>query len=304
MIRTLIGLMAALAALATLVVAPAGATSQATVNIGITKAGFVPKDVTIKIGDVVTWTNSDTVDHQVVSQDAGFASPILKPTQTFSYTFTKAGKFTFDDPLAKNFRGTVTVTAAPTPPPGQSSVTLAAAPTVVTYGGKVTLSGKVSTGAAGESVTIYSTACGSTQQKGDTVTTTTGGAFSLAIQPLKTTSYQVRWKNATSTAVTVKVKPRVRLGRLTPTRFTLRVYASDSFAGRYAVIQRFNAATSTWLKVRTTTLRANATGVAPTVISSVTFTAKVKARTRLRAVLLQSQVGSCYLAANSNAVVS
>jgi hypothetical protein len=43
-------------------------------------------------------------------------------------------------------------------------------------------------------------------------------------------------------------------------------------------------------------LRPNATGLAPTAISSRVFTSKLKARLRVRIVLGQAQVGACYLA--------
>ena len=59
-----------------------------------------------------------------------------------------------------------------------------------------------------------------------------------------------------------------------------------------------------WVKVRTATLRPNTSGVAPTVISSVTTAASVKAKTRLRVVMTQAQVGSCYVAGTSNAILA
>src|SRR5215210_2093398 len=99
-------IMLCFAALTALVVAiPATA---ATVNVAITRAGFVP----IKQGDGVTWTNAYTTSHQVASQNAPFASPVLAPTQTFSYTFAKAGKFNVTDPQNKNRKMTVNVEEA------------------------------------------------------------------------------------------------------------------------------------------------------------------------------------------------
>ena len=198
---------------------------------------------------------------------------------------------------------TITVTVA-APPPGQPSVTLGSTPKVVTYGGKVTLTGTVSNGQAGESVTLWATACGGAQTKLDTIATTAGGGFNFQVQPLKNTSYQVKWKNATSGTVTASVRPRVRLGKLTPTRFTVRVFASDSFGGKAVIFQRFNAARGVWTNVRSAILRPNTTGVAPTVISSVTLTSRVKARSRVRVTLPQAQVGGCYLFSRSNVVVT
>ena len=39
----------------------------ATVGVSITRAGFVPQTVNVRVGDTVTWTNNDTITHQVVS---------------------------------------------------------------------------------------------------------------------------------------------------------------------------------------------------------------------------------------------
>jgi plastocyanin len=292
--RTTIALLASLAALA--VAAPAG---TATHTVSITKVGFAPNNLSVAAGDAVTWTNLDTATHQVVSQDAGFSSPILQPSQTYTFTFTKAGRFTVVDSQSKNEKMTVTVTAA------AESVSLNGAPRVLTYGGKSALSGTLSSQASGEQLTIEQQQCGASAfSKLTTVTTTTGGAFTYAAQPLKNTAYQVRYKNATSSQLTVRVRPRITLGKIAPRRFTVRVRAADSFAGKSVAVQRFNAATRRWVLARYTVLRAGTGAVAPTVASSVTFTLKVPARTKLRVAMGSATAGSCYAASVSNAVLA
>jgi plastocyanin len=291
-----------LAALFALSVA-APAAPAATQNVAITKAGFVPAQITINQGDAITWTNSDTVNRQVISQTAPFSSPILKPSETFTYTFAKAGKFQVTDALVKKDKMTVTVTAPTTPPAG--GVSLAVAPRLLTFGGKVTLTGALANQKVGEQVTVEAQQCGATAfAKVTTLTTATAGAYSYAVQPLKNTTYQVRYKNATSSQVTVRVRPRITLGKIAPRRFTVRVRAGDSFAGKGVAVQRFNAATARWVLVRTAILRPSSGVIAPTVQSAVTFTLTVKARTRLRVVMSQATVGSCYAAGLSNAVIA
>ncbi len=276
----------------------------ANVNVAITKTGFVPTSLTIMQNDSVTWTNSDTQNHQVASQDAPFASPILKPTETFSYTFTKVGKFTITDPLVKQNKMTITVTA-PAGGGGGGAVSLSVAPTLVTYGGKVTLTGTLANAKPGDQVTIEAKQCdASAYTKLATVTTTTGGAYTYATQPLKNTSYQVRFKNSTSTAVSVRVRPRITLGKIAPHRFTVRVRAAQSFAGKYVLVQRYNVALRRWVSLRSAVLRAGTGSVAPTVVSSVTFTSNVKARTKIRVVMSQTAVGSCYAPGTSNAILA
>src|SRR5258708_2921752 len=264
------------------------AAAAKTVAVAISRAGFVPANVSLEVGAQVTFTNKDTANHQVVCQTCPFTSPVLKPNETFSYTFTKAGKFTYVDPLNKNKRGTATVAAAP------ASVSLAATPSVVTYGVKTTLSGTVSTQPTGEKVDILAQAAGENAYKViATVSTTAGGAFSYAVAPAKNTNYEARSKLAglpllTSSAVTVKVRPKVVLSRLSLHHFTVSVSAADSFVGKYVVFQRYLAATAKWTTVKSVQLKAMVQTAVPlpgTVVSSSTFTVKLKTAYRVRAIL-------------------
>jgi plastocyanin len=288
-------IMLVIAALAALVAAaPVGA---ATVAVSITRAGFVPNNVTIKLGDVVTWTNADTQQHQVTSQNVPFASPVLNANQTFSYTFAKSGKFNVTDPLNKNRKMTVTVEAAP------ATLSLTTNKRVVNVGGAVTLSGVLSTQEANQQVTVEAQQCGAAAfTKVAAAVTTTGGAWNVSVKPLKNTAYQVKVKNVTSTALTVRVRPAISLGKVGPRRFTISVRAADTFAGKAVALQRYNSTTRRWVLLRVVTLRANTTGVAPTVVSSVTFTQKASATTRLRVIMSSGTAGSCYAPTTSNAI--
>jgi plastocyanin len=293
--KKIVLMLAALTALAA--AAPAVA---ANVTVAITRTGFVPNNLTIEQGDSVTWTNSDTQNHQVASQEAPFTSPVLQPTQTYSYTFAKADRFMVTDPLTKNEKMTVTVNA-----PAGSALAIAVSRALTTYGGAVNVSGSLANQRSGETVTIEAKPCGaSSYTRVASATTAGGGAYSASVKPLKTTSYQARNRSATSTQLTVRVRPGISLGKVAPRRYTVRVRASDSFAGKAVAVQRFNAATGRWVLVRYTVLRANSTGVAPTVISSVTFTAKLKARTRVRIVMGTATAGSCYAPSISNVVLA
>ncbi len=297
-----------LIAIAIVSLALAGAAGAKTVAVTITKNGYVPKAVTIPAGDTVQFTNSDTVAHQIVFKTttgvACLPSPlVLQPTQSGTCTFQTAGKFAYSDPNVKGnaFRGTVTVSGAPP----ADTLTLAGKPKLVIYGGRVTLSGTLSNQKVGEKVDVLGEPCGQTAAtKMSTVQTTTGGAFTAVVRPLKNSVYTAKVKNTTSPTVAVKVRPRLRLRKLAPHRYSLRVFAARSFAGRYATFQRYNGALGRWIKVRRVLLRANATGVAPTVISSVSFRSAIKPRLKVRVVLPQPQVGSCYRPGRSNVIRS
>ena len=286
----------------------AGAAGAKSVTVTITKNGYVPKAVSIAAGDTVQFTNSDTLAHQIVFKiTTGIAcvpSPlVLQPTQSGTCTFQTAGKFAYSDPNVKGnaFRGTVTVSGAPP----VDTLTLAGQPQLLVYGGKVTLAGTLSNQKVGENAEVLAEPCGQTAAtKVTTVQTTTGGAFTALVQPLKNALYTVKVKNTTSPPVAVKVRPRLRLRKLAPHRYSLRVFAAASFAGKYATFQRFNGALGRWIKVKRVLLRANATGVAPTVISSAPFRSAIRPRLKVRVVLPQLQVGSCYRPGRSNVIRS
>jgi len=289
----------------------AGAAGAKTVTVTITKNGYVPKAVTIAAGDTVQFTNADTVAHQIVFKPTTgvtcVPSPlVLQPTQSGTCTFQAAGKFAYSDPNVKGntFRGTVTVGGAP-PPPAADTLTLAGKPQLLVYGGRVTLTGTLSNQKVGENVDVLAKPCGQTATtKVTTVQTTTGGAFAAVVRPLKNTVYTVKVKSTTSPSVAAKVRPRLRLRKLAPHRYSLRVFAAASFAGKYGTFQRYNGTLGRWVRVKRVLLRANSTGVAPTVISSVTFRSSIRPRLKVRVVLPQLQVGSCYRPGRSNVILS
>ena len=110
------------------------------------------------------------------------------------------------------------------------TLTLTAKPQTLVYGGKVALTGTLSNQKVGERVDALATPCGQTAAtKVATVQTTTGGAYTAVVAPLKNTVYTVRVKNTSSQAVIVKVRPRLRLGKVAAHRYSLRVFAAEQF---------------------------------------------------------------------------
>jgi hypothetical protein len=258
-------------------------------SVSITRVGFIPNPANIKSGDSIIWTNSDTVNRQIVSQEAGFASPVLKPNETYTYTFAQNGKFGYQDPLVRNRRGTINVAEA------TRSVTLAATRSTVTYGGSVMLSGTVSTGSASERAEMLARPLGETSfTKVADVTTTAGGEWSFAVRPTIQTAYQVRWKNAESGAVTIKVRPRVGLGIVSVRLgiFTTKVTAARSFAGKLVLFQRRNSL-GQWVSIKRIRLNAGSAG---------RFRAGLpRGNSRIRVYLPPAQAGAGYLAGISAA---
>ena len=70
---------------------------------------FDPASVTIKAGESVTWTNQDSATHTVVGDDDEFQSGDLANGASFSFTFDKAGTYTYHCGIHPSMKGTVVV---------------------------------------------------------------------------------------------------------------------------------------------------------------------------------------------------
>ena len=235
----------AAAAVALVLVAPA---ASATATVQIKRSGFAPASVTINQNDSVTWTNTDTIDHQVVANGGSFASPILKAGKSWTHTFTHGGTFHYHDSLHPSLKGTVVVRGAP------DQVTLATSAPVVKFGGTVTLTGTVSNKKAGETVTMVQLPYGQTnKQVVATLQTTNGGVFTYTVTPQLNTTYQAQWKTLESSVI-VQVQPSIKLPFVSRTGyFHFYVTAGTSFAGKTVYLQRFTLARQ-WMNVRGLTL--------------------------------------------------
>jgi plastocyanin len=228
--RRLLVVLAALVALAS--ASPAGA---ATTTIRITKSGFSPSSATIDFGDTVTWRNADTANHQVVADNGSFASPILAPGKTYSFTFRTAGRFAYHDAIKPSLRGRITVKG---PPP---SLTLGASAPIVVSGTASTVGGVVSSRKAGENVTIWAQAYGAASPvQVAVVQSGSGGGFGYTVTPTILTSYFAQWKNVKSAVVSIQVKPKLTFTPLRGRFYTTVRSGDHSWAGRFVYLQRFS----------------------------------------------------------------
>ena len=72
---------------------------------------FAPASQTVKVGQKVTWTNKDPLDHNVIARSgASFKSNNVGQGATFSFTPTKPGTITYTCTLHPGMDGTLTVT--------------------------------------------------------------------------------------------------------------------------------------------------------------------------------------------------
>jgi plastocyanin len=281
-------LILALAAVMTLAVAgPAGAATTKTINIfGST---FTPSSATITEGDTVTWVNKDNANHQILADKGEFVSAILKPKQTYSFTFNAAGTYTYKDELYPKLKGTIKVNGLP------PTLTFAASSQYVVYGDKVTLSGIVSNHKGGEQVTIfYQPYPQPNLIRLATVLTAADGSYNYIVSPAIATSYQASWKGAYATPTSVQVQPKLTLGR--NNGWIIHTAAGASFAGRSVQLQRLNATTGQWVTLKKVMLNSKSS-------ARVLLSPKLpKGLNQLRVTMSVNQAGAGFLGAISPTV--
>jgi len=67
----------------------------AAAEVKIDNFSFSPATLTVTAGTTVTWVNHDDIPHNVVSTDKAFKSKVMDTDEKFSFTFTKAGEYSY-----------------------------------------------------------------------------------------------------------------------------------------------------------------------------------------------------------------
>ena len=83
--------------------------SAANVAVKIDNFVFGPQAITVPVGTTVTWTNSDDIPHTAVSTDGVFKSKVMDTDEKFSYTFAKAGTYSYYCSVHPKMTGQVVV---------------------------------------------------------------------------------------------------------------------------------------------------------------------------------------------------
>lgn len=278
-------------------VALAPAAAAAPQAVTITASGFVPRDVTVQVGESVTFTNTDSSAHQVEFKGAGVTCPanpfVLQAGASGACTFAVAGNFAYSDPNQKGntYRGTVTVTA---PPGVAAAVTLASSRPLVVYGTKVALTGKVNPAKGTVTVDLWARPYPETAFAKVATTTTQGdGSYAFSIPPQLRTEYRTQFTDgaakAESPVVTVLVRPKVTLAVKSVSGRTAKlrtgVVSTVSYAGKPVLVQRRNSQGG-WTTIRTVRLGE---------FSALTFSVRAPSgTTRWRVYLQASQAGGGY----------
>lgn len=206
---------------------------------------------------------------------------------------------------AKNTDGSNDATSAPTAavaPP--ESISLHATSSMVVYGRTTTLVGRVINGQAAQSIQITQRKLppvgGETAQAIATVKTGANGTFRFTVRPTIRTLFRASDDQAKSVAVSVRVRPLLRLTAIAPHRFLVRALAARSYVGKFAALQRWNRFRHAWVSVRPVFFQRTTPGSGPTVVSRAVFRTRVSGTIRMA--MPRRQVGAGYNDGFSNAV--
>jgi plastocyanin len=90
--------------------APTAEATGGGAQVSMENIAFDPRTLTVKVGDTVTWTNDDSIGHDVTGD--GFESGDrggLQQGDTFQHTFDKAGSFDYVCQAHPGMKGAVVV---------------------------------------------------------------------------------------------------------------------------------------------------------------------------------------------------
>lgn len=82
---------------------------ETTRGVLIVLFAFRPSTVTVSVGDTVTWINAAFIPHTTTSDTGLWASGRLNRLGRFSFTFTKAGTYTYHCSIHPFMKGSIVV---------------------------------------------------------------------------------------------------------------------------------------------------------------------------------------------------
>jgi plastocyanin len=138
-------------ALNSLNAASASPAAAGTVRIAIQNYAFSPATVSITPGTTVVWTNEDTVPHNVHGTGpVSFTSPMLQKGDSYTYTFTTSGTYTYVCDYHPDMKASLTVAGSTT------TTTVAPTTTTTAAGGPTTTMTMPTTSASGGGTCLIS----------------------------------------------------------------------------------------------------------------------------------------------------
>jgi plastocyanin len=87
------------------------ASAQMNNSVMIKDFAFQPNILVVHVGTTVTWTNQDTVQHEVISDNGTFDSGIMMPNDQFTHTFSQPGNYSYYCKIHSYMFGMIQVTS-------------------------------------------------------------------------------------------------------------------------------------------------------------------------------------------------
>ena len=85
------------------------AAQTAGVEVKIDNFVFNSERLTVKAGTTVTWINHDDIPHTVAAKDRAFKSKVMDSDESFSFTFSTPGEYSYFCSLHPHMTGTIVV---------------------------------------------------------------------------------------------------------------------------------------------------------------------------------------------------
>lgn len=218
--RNLVAAGAAVAALAAIL---AGVALAADTKVSLTATGPQPQTLTVSVGDSVTFTNTDNVNHSIVTKSpagsapGGFVSPVIHPGETYSVGLNNPGTISYAETGFGHQKGSGKIVVGVS-----GALTIATAQKAIVYGASITISGK--SPVAGTNVSIDARGKGQKGGGGNgggkggwttvaTVPAGSDGSFTATLTPTATATYRAQLGSGqvTSATVSVSVAPQLLL---------------------------------------------------------------------------------------------
>jgi plastocyanin len=84
--------------------------TSGTAEVDIVNFSFNEAETTVKVGDTVSWTNSENgIQHTTTANEGLWASGALDSGGVFEFTFTEPGTYTYFCSIHPSMTGTITV---------------------------------------------------------------------------------------------------------------------------------------------------------------------------------------------------
>ena len=87
-----------------------GQAQAADFKVAISNFTFSPAEISVHVGDTVTFTNEDDIPHQVIANDGSFRGKAIDTADTSVFTLKSAGDFGYFCGLHPHMVGKVIVT--------------------------------------------------------------------------------------------------------------------------------------------------------------------------------------------------